>query len=115
MTKNEVIDQLKSLLGHCKTMRESGEIWARDCEALRIAIAALRGPTREQVEAWTKCNECTSCKLCLWNKTQKCNGCKNEFSFNPISNFCPRCGRPLTDKAVDIVMKRLEALHENDR
>lgn len=76
--------------------------------ALVMAYNALRGPTREQVEAWTKCNECTSCKLCLWNKTQKCNGCKNEFSFNPISNFCPRCGRPLTDEAVDIVMKRLE-------
>lgn len=47
MTKNEVIDQLESLLGHCKTMRESGEIWARDCEALRIAIAALRSRLKE--------------------------------------------------------------------
>lgn len=50
MTIHEAIDQLKSLLDHCKTMRESGEIWARDCEALRIALADLRGPTREQVE-----------------------------------------------------------------
>lgn len=41
MTKNEVIDQLKSLLEHCKTMRESGEIWARDCEALDVAIKEL--------------------------------------------------------------------------
>ena len=55
MTIHEAIDQLKSLLGHCKTMRESGEIWARDCEALRIAIAALRGPTREQV---ILCKDC---------------------------------------------------------
>lgn len=47
MTKNEVIDQLESLLDHCKTMRESGEIWARDCEALRIAIATLRGRLKE--------------------------------------------------------------------
>ena len=58
MTIHEAIEQLKSLLDHCKTMREtmgetmdeSGEIWARDCEALDVAIAALRGPTREQVE-----------------------------------------------------------------
>lgn len=42
MTKNEAIDQLKSLLDHCKTMRESGEIWARDVEALDIAIKALK-------------------------------------------------------------------------
>ena len=54
MTIHEAIEQLKSLLEHCKTMHEtldeSGEIWARDCEALGMAIAALRGPTREQVE-----------------------------------------------------------------
>lgn len=42
MTKNEVIDQLKSLLDHCKTMRESGEVWVRDCEVLDVAIKALQ-------------------------------------------------------------------------
>lgn len=42
MTIHEAIDQLKSLLDHCKTMRESGEIWARDVEALDIAIKALK-------------------------------------------------------------------------
>ena len=41
MTKNEAIDQLESLLAHCKTMRESGEIWARDCEALDVALKEL--------------------------------------------------------------------------
>ena len=28
-------------------------------------------------------------------------------------NFCPECGRPLTDEAVEMVMERLEALYEN--
>lgn len=42
MTIHEAIDQLKSLLDHCKTMSESGEIWARDVEALDIAIKALK-------------------------------------------------------------------------
>ena len=41
MTIHEAIEQLKSLLDHCKTMRESGEIWARDCEALDVAIKEL--------------------------------------------------------------------------
>lgn len=27
-------------------------------------------------------------------------------------NFCPICGRPLTDEAVDMVMERLEELHD---
>lgn len=97
MTKDEAIDQLESLLGHCKTMRESGEIWARDCEALRIAIAALRGPTREQVEA-------LQCEY--WYPSGEV---EEEDDRTP---FCPRCGRPMTDEAVDIVMKRLEALKD---
>ena len=28
------------------------------------------------------------------------------------SDFCPNCGAPMTDKAVDMVMERLEALYE---
>lgn len=116
LTIHEAIDQLKSLLGHCKTMRESGEIWARDCEALRIAIAALRGPTREQVEnlqgEWLfpifvgqkeandprcQCSECGSIETPLARH-----------------RFCPSCGAPMTDAAVDIVMKRLEELYETE-
>lgn len=41
MTRREVIEQLESLLAHCKTMLESGEIWERDCEALSIVIRRL--------------------------------------------------------------------------
>ena len=40
------------------------------------------------------------------------NGQNLHFLGNRIYvNFCPMCGRPLTDEAVDIVMKRLEALY----
>ena len=47
---HEIIDRQptidpESLRSHCKTMLESGEIWERDCEALGMAIAALRGQT----------------------------------------------------------------------
>ena len=109
MTKNEATDQLESLLDHCKTMRESGEIWARDCEALRIALAALRGPTREQVSGMKKelvkgpydewwCPTYT-CPECGWDNPEK-------------AQFCCNCGCPFTDEAVDIVMERLEALKD---
>ena len=30
------------------------------------------------------------------------------------SMFCPNCGRPLTDEAVEMVMKRMEALNEDN-
>lgn len=110
MTKNEATDQLKSLLDHCKTMRESGEVWARDCEALDVAIAALRGPTREQVEAFPKCNYCEA----EWGT---CDPITNRFTMPPRGGirFCPMCGHPMTDEAVEITLQRLEALHENDR
>ncbi len=115
MTKNEVIDQLESLLDHCKTMRESGEIWARGCEALRIALAALRGPTREQVEKWRS--------KWIYSRTTTINHlavvqCSNPkcgheaFAYMQYGNFCPYCGAPMTDEAVEIVIKRLEALNE---
>ena len=80
-------------------------------EALDFALSALRPVSREQVEkVWRGCNECTSCKLCIWNETKKCNGYKNMYSFKPLSDFCPRCGKPLTDEAVEMVMERLEEL-----
>ena len=106
MTREEAI---KVLNNFPIDFRNSGGFEAM--EALKIAISALRPVSREQVEkVWRSCNECTSCKLCIWNETKKCNGCKNMYSFKPLSDFCPRCGKPLTDEAVDMVMERLEAL-----
>lgn len=128
MTIHEAIDQLKSLLDHCKTMRESGEVWVRDCEALRIAIAALRDPTRDQVEkVWTRYRG--GCAVCLGTKPIGYGRFKNrgyaiDYAVDLVRDhifvpdckiyikFCPMCGRPLTDEAVDIVMRRLEALKD---
>ena len=78
-------------------------------------ISALRPVSRDRIEkVWSGCHECSGCKLCIWNETKKCNDCKNRNSFRPLSDFCPRCGKPLTDAAVDMVMERLEALNEED-
>lgn len=78
-------------------------------------ISALRPVSRDRIEkVWSGCHECSGCKLCIWNETKKCNDCKNRNSFRPLSDFCPRCGKPLTDAAVDMVMERLEALNEKD-
>ena len=121
MTKNEVIDQLESLLGHCKTMRESGEIWARDCEALRIAIATLRGPTREQVEkVWRgewigSADGYADGELVydIWECSECGYGINEEDDPDMLPQFCPKCYAAMTDDAVDVVMKRLEKLYED--
>lgn len=120
MTIHEAIDQLKSLLEHCKTMRESGEIWARDCEALGMAIAALRGPTREQVEKvwggeWIGSADGYADGELVYD-IWECSECgyviDEEDDPDMLPQFCPKCYAAMTDEAVDIVMKRLEALKD---
>lgn len=81
-------------------------------EFYRMSGAALRPITREQVEKmrgeWQICNN-------LWN------GCTPDYdcvcsmcgkSGVPNMDFCHFCGAPMTDEAVDILWKRLEAMHD---
>ena len=50
--------------------------------------------------AWKPCKKCsTKCTFCLWEKSQKCETCKDGSSYKPFYNFCPHCGRPLMPKA----------------
>ena len=83
----------------------------RLAEAMCIIGNALRPVSREQVEkVWRgkwigipnmgvydiACSKCGySAGIRFWS-----------------SDFCPNCGAPLTDEAVDMVMKRLEALRD---
>ena len=58
-------------------------------EALSVALAALRGPTREQVEkVWRG----------RWQRGTKdwvCSRCGRSHTF--VKSFCPNCGAPMTD------------------
>lgn len=104
MTREEAIKSLKNIV----------EYWTykpTEVEAAKMAIAALRPVSRDRIEkVWSGCHECSGCKLCIWNETKKCNDCKNRNSFRPLSDFCPRCGKPLTDAAVEMVMERMETI-----
>lgn len=81
-------------------------------EAFKMAVSALRGPTREQVEKmkgeWLlpifadqqdendprcHCSECGSIEIPLARH-----------------RFCPACGAPMTAEAVEMVMERMETL-----
>ena len=72
----------------------------------------LRPITREQVaEVWNGCD------LCLDDSWQRILMIPKLFDHTnmlsaELAQFCPACGRPLTDKAVDMVMERLEALRD---
>ena len=81
-------------------------------DALDVALSALRPVTREQVaEVWKGCD------LCLDDSWQRILMIPKRFDHTnmlstELAQFCPGCGRPLTDKAVDMVMERLEALRD---
>lgn len=51
MTNFEAIKQLESLRAHCMSMIVDDSyydrIWEKDCEALKMAIKALRGKEQE--------------------------------------------------------------------
>ena len=56
MLKKEVIKQLESLRAHCESMKESGEEWEKDIQALDIAIKELERtaqevPVQEQLQS----------------------------------------------------------------
>ena len=75
-------------------------------EALDMALTALRPVSREQVEkAWMGCKYCDE----EWGT---CNPITNRFTMPPRGGirFCPMCGRPLTDEAVEMVMERMEEM-----
>lgn len=80
-------------------------------------------PTRERVEkVWRGCEYCSGDvdnRPYLDSKRLYLD--KNGVLTDEIENidilrleFCPKCGKPLTDEAVDMMMERLEAPNEKD-
>ena len=80
-------------------------------EALNIALAALRGPTREQVEkVWGgEWIPYLDGEHIMPERYYSCSKCGNR-GYPSKKNFCVFCGAPMTDEAVDIILQRLEAL-----
>ena len=79
---------------------------ARDLflEAVGMGIKALRPVSREQVEKVPRCEHCKDGKS--FDGQVVIMGNKGMFPLN----FCPRCGSPLTDEAVGMVMERMKEL-----
>ena len=76
-------------------------------EAIEIAIAALRPVSREQVEKWRG----VWVPYTNWWEF-RCSICRGRIGNIKAYDFCPHCGAPMTDKAVDMVMERMEKLYE---
>ena len=79
-------------------------------------ISALRPVSREQVEKiWSGCGFCKSAKYVIGAVSAVAPYDANheiETAAEGDFDFCPVCGKPLTDEAVQMVMERLEALYD---
>ena len=77
--------------------------------------SALRPVSREQVEkvwrgGWEPGN--LICPIC---GKDKFDGLDADIWADWMPNFCPHCGAPLTDEAVQMVMERLNKLEETKK
>ena len=104
MTREEIIEAYESAVFSSGLSAAAGnEQAARDYELLKAGLDALRGPTREQVEK-------------VWRGCEKCNGAgeysryAENLTKTLLAKYCPHCGRPLTDEAVQMVMERMETI-----
>ena len=107
MTREEAIKTFEEILQLSPTLDETG---CSVTEAMKVALSALRPVSREQVEkAWTA--EWTVDEF--GHKCSKCGEYLPDGEDVRKPQFCPECGRAMTDEAVEMVMERMEALHDN--
>ena len=79
-------------------------------EALSIALSALRPITREQAEKMR--GKWIDARYSSKDVPQcQCSICGKKY-IGLETDFCQYCGAPMTDKAVDILWNRLEAMQD---
>lgn len=121
MTREEAIALFEKQLTAAQVVLDSGfgsnpgendSLYRRRKEMAEIALSALRPVSREQVE---KVLRGEWGRYCFSDDSHgyQCKNCGVQLD-DPVyyRSFCPKCGKAMTDEAVDMVMERLEALHD---
>ena len=106
--QNEVMRDNPSTFWASHQMAEGVKNAEKRIAALDLALAALRGPTREMVERmrgeWIEDEFAIShCSLCGYEQEEP----------ELIIPFCPLCGSPMTDEAVDMMLEKWKEAVEN--
>ena len=114
--QNEVMRDNPSTFWVSHQMADGVKNAERRIAALDMALSALRPVSREQVEkVWSPCNFYAGAKYITGGVTAVypvSETRQQETLAEGDFDFCPVCGRPLTDEAVEMVMERLEALKD---
>lgn len=127
MTRKEAVTAFEEIKLNAQT--HLGKKYAIGCEEYyktkidlaEAAISALRTPTREQVERmrgeWIGNNDekvetidgspvkSATCSICG-------NWLAGSDEYSCAGHFCPECGAPMTDEAVDMILKRMEEIYK---
>ena len=129
MAREEAIAILQEKYDYCKSFydlaarpKEDYAETAQYLQALQIALSALRTVSREQVEkvwgfgGWETVPDQgfvdTMGRQVYHLHCHHCGFFWREKGHAKYFKFCPNCGAPMTDKAVEMVMERMEALKD---
>lgn len=91
----------------------AGPVEYREKDYGKSWLAYAYEPPRLDRSAWEPCAKCRSCASCVdscesaKDPSCMCFSCSGYGNYRP-RNFCPECGRPLTDAAWEMLKKRLE-------
>ena len=117
---NEQYETCKRIYDCSADQRKSYPNVPQFMEALGMALSALRPVSRDQVEkVWRGCSWCNNegkkpenweCSLLDDDGFSVAVGSEVVWTN---AEFCPVCGRPLTDEAVEMVMERLEGTKDD--
>ena len=138
MTREEAIEELERLLRHWDDLENDKRcFWGYDEEAVALALSALRPVSRERVEkVFPGCDYCKHAWM-EWLDLKPCasGNIGVELTIGRVSEddafgilayyrntaagyidfpFCPSCGAPMTDEAVEMVMERLEVMKDGN-
>lgn len=121
ITREEAIELLRDTPIDIRSTRED-DIHTLYATAQMMAIDALRPVSREQVEKvwrgeWIGSGDGYADGELVYD-TWTCSECGHvideEDDPDMLPQFCPKCYAAMTDEAVDMVMERLEDLHEEN-
>ena len=121
MTREEALKLLENKIYKWSMDWDEREDGLDYTEAIEIAIAALRPVSREKVEKvwrgeWMGSADGYADGELVYD-TWECSHCgyviDEEDDPDMLPQFCPKCYAAMTDEAVEMVMERMEALHDN--
>lgn len=131
MTREEAIVLFEKQLTAAQVVLDSGfgsnpgendSLYRRRKEMAEIALSALRPVSREQVEKirgeWIDIDGETV-PVDKYGQTlgwAECSACGQYLTASDeypcTGHFCPNCGAPMTDEAVDMMLKRMEEIYK---